>query len=79
MVDGFLAIHVIYKAFDFEFIRFYFKYMIYFRVKGVNNLRVVDVFVLRDVSSGITNATTILIAEKAEYLIRGLDSEKDIR
>ncbi|CAG2216003.1 unnamed protein product [Mytilus edulis] len=44
------------------------------RVKGIRNLRVADASVMRHVTSGNTNAPTIMIGEKAADLIRGKDT-----
>ena len=39
------------------------------KVKGINNLRVVDVSFMPTITSGNTNASTLMIAEKASDLI----------
>ncbi|CAC5363150.1 unnamed protein product [Mytilus coruscus] len=44
------------------------------RVKGIRNLRIADASVMRHVTSGNTNAPTIMIGEKAADLIRGKDT-----
>ncbi|XP_053397531.1 L-sorbose 1-dehydrogenase-like [Mercenaria mercenaria] len=49
------------------------------RVKGIKGLRVVDLSAFPNVTVGNTNAPTVMLAEKAADMIRGIDSVKYLR
>ena len=49
------------------------------RVKGVMNLRVVDASIFPNITSGNTNAPTVMVAEKIADIIRGTNSVNKFR
>jgi choline dehydrogenase len=51
----------------------------FLRVKGIKGLRVVDVSAFPNVTVGNTNAPTVMLAEKAADMIRGIDTVKQFR
>ncbi len=48
------------------------------RVAGIERLRVIDASVMPTITSGNTNAPTMMIAEKGAALIRGRGRRSDI-
>ena len=49
------------------------------KVKGIKRLRVVDTSVFPNVTVGNTQAPTIMAAERAADMIRGIDTVKEFR
>lgn len=49
------------------------------RVKGIKGLRVADSSIFPSVTSGNTQAPTVMVAEKISDIIRGIDSVNEIR
>ena len=54
-------------------------YIMYFRVHGINGLRIVDASVMPEITSGNTNAPTMMIAEKVSDIILGKEPLKPIK
>ena len=51
----------------------------YFRVHGIDGLRIVDASVMPEITSGNTNAPTMMIAEKVSDIILGKEPLKPIK
>jgi len=58
---------------------FFINNVLLCRVLGIGGLRVVDAAVMPRVPSGSTAGPTIMIAERAADIIRGINSVRDIR
>ena len=48
-----------------------YEYAFIYRVHGVSGLRVADASIMPEITTGNTNAPTVMIGEKAADLIRG--------
>jgi len=49
------------------------------RVQGIQGLRIVDASVMPEIPSGNTSAPTVMIAEKAADIIRGINTISHIQ